>query len=89
MAQRQRAQPAGHDVRRPHALLPPVPDVRAANDAAAAQPALRQERQNHGEIPVKDRYLRTWAAALPLSLLPDKTAAYFDEKFTFGFRGIC
>ena len=64
MAKRPREQPAGDDVRRPDALLPPLPDVRAADDAGAPQPALRQGRQDHGEIPVKDRYLRTWAVVL-------------------------
>ena len=59
MAKRARDQPPGDDVRRPDPLLPPLPDVRAADDAGAPQPALRQGRQDHGEIPVKDRYLRT------------------------------
>ena len=64
MAKCSREQPSGNDVRRPRSLLPPLPDVRAADDAGAPQPALWQGRQDHGEIPVKDRYLRTWAVAL-------------------------
>ena len=64
MAKCSREQPPGDDVRGPDPLLPPLPDVRAADDAGAAQPALRQGRQDHGEIPVKDRYMRTWAVAL-------------------------
>ena len=64
MAKCPREQPSGNDVRGPHPLLPPLPDVRAADDAGAPQPALRQGCQDHGEIPVKDRYLRTWAVAL-------------------------
>ena len=64
MAKCSRVQPSGNDVRRPRSLLPPLPDVRAAYDAGAPQPALWQGRQDHGEISVKDRYLRTWAVAM-------------------------
>ena len=67
MAKCSREQPPGDDVRGPDPLLPPLPDVRAADDAGAAQPALRQGRQDHGEIPVKDRYSRTWAVARSVS----------------------